>query len=118
MKEPFLNESSRATLPSERAMRRFPIRSLLCGLMLLIWTTRAYVQEPAPKDAPDVVDIPFRQGRATLVRDPGGHASRPVECVFTPDGKKLISAGVDGTVQVWDVASKERLRVEGPSSVR
>jgi WD40 repeat protein len=48
------------------------------------------------------------------VRDPGGHAAKPVYVEFTPDGKKLISAAEDQTVQVWDVGTGERLRVIRP----
>src|SRR5581483_7339436 len=46
--------------------------------------------------------------------DTGGHAAVPRALAFTPDGKKLISTGDDRTVQVWDVATRERLRVIRP----
>jgi WD40 repeat protein len=57
---------------------------------------------------------PGSDSRLRLVCEPGGHAGVPRYLAFTPDGKKLISAGDDRTVQVWDVASGERLRVIRP----
>ncbi len=40
-----------------------------------------------------------------------GHASGGVRrLVFTPDGKQLLSAGFDGAVRVWDMATSKELR--------
>ena len=47
-------------------------------------------------------------------RDPGGHAAMPRHLAFTPDGTKLVSTGDDHTIQIWDVVSRERLRVIRP----
>ena len=52
--------------------------------------------------------------RATFVLNTGGHTAPPTQVLFTPDGKKLVSTAPDRTVQVWDVASGERLSVLHP----
>jgi WD40 repeat protein len=70
---------------------------------------RAQEKEPAPVEADPVPD-----SRVHLVRETGGHAAVPRALLFTPDGKKLISTGDDLTVQVWDVETRERLRVIRP----
>jgi WD40 repeat protein len=95
-------------------MTRFGVPSVLCGILLLAWHAAGLGQDPRPAPPPDEFAGGLPEGRARLVRDPGGHAARPVECVFTPDAKKLISAAQDRTVQVWDVASRERLQVFRP----
>jgi WD40 repeat protein len=84
-------------------------RSLLC--LILTSLSPAFAQE---KETPGVEADPIPDSRVHLVRDPGGHAALPVQCVFTPDGKTLISAAEDRTVQVWDVVMAERLRVIRP----
>jgi WD40 repeat protein len=79
-------------------MRSF---SSLPVLLVLLSASAAFGQEAGA--------VP--KGRVLLVRDPGGHAAAPQHLRFTPDGKKLISAGEDHTVQVWDVRTRERLRM-------
>jgi WD40 repeat protein len=81
---------------------------LVLGLVvfgLLLPTARA--QDTAPEGGGP-------EGCVRLVREPGGHAALPWALAFTPDGKKLVSVGDDRTVQVWDVASGERLGVIRP----
>jgi len=34
-----------------------------------------------------------------------GHKSKVVSAVFSPDGKRLVTASLDGTARVWDVAT-------------
>ena len=46
-----------------------------------------------------------------LVIDTGGHASKIQDVTFTRDGKRLVSAGDDKVVRVWDTAKGETIRV-------
>jgi len=48
-----------------------------------------------------------------------GHKA-PVWCaVFTPDGRHVVSGGIDGTIRLWDVAGGQELRhVELPGKPR
>jgi WD40 repeat protein len=109
-------------------------RYLLCGLFLLpLACARAqkpepqklpagqadsvpnnHVQDPESRQLVPVEADPVADSRVHLVLDIGGHAARPVQVLFTPDGKKLVSAAEDRTVQVWDVVTRERLRVFRP----
>jgi WD40 repeat protein len=50
-----------------------------------------------------------------LVLNADGHTDGITAVLFTPDGKRLISASRDKTVRVWDVAGGELLRVLRPA---
>ncbi len=109
------------------AIRRFPdrlkaeLRTVL-GSLLLVAVAVAQspaLQEPElpqrpPGEAAPVEPDAVPDSLVRLVRDPGGHAATPRALVFTPDGKKLISAAADQTIQVFDVETGERLRVIRP----
>src|SRR5689334_2296466 len=102
-------------------MSRFLVRFAPC-LLLLAGVSLAPVPsagaqnegpppgtKPPPAPPPPVPAEP--DSRVRLVREPGGHAAKPLHLLFTPDGKKLVSTAEDRTIQVWDVTTGERLRV-------
>ena len=84
-------------------------RTLLCCLFL-VSASAAFAQDKQPEGAPEAE----AGARAYLVLDTGGHASAPLQLRFTPDGKKLVSASLDKTVQIWNVDTGERLHVIRP----
>jgi WD40 repeat protein/tRNA A-37 threonylcarbamoyl transferase component Bud32 len=56
----------------------------------------------------------FRDRHVTLK----GHKSDVISVAFSPDGKRLASASVDGTVKVWDVQTRqEALTFKGHTGV-
>lgn len=66
---------------------------------------------PAPLRAeePKETEAPF--GRVVPVFDPGSHVRPIIDLGFSADGRKLITAGMDYTIQVWSVTTGERLDV-------
>jgi WD40 repeat protein len=83
------------------------MRYALPCLMLLVVVLPARAQD----DPPDEGDP---TARAIVTFNAGHHVGPINELVFTPDGKRFISAGEDRTVQMWDVHTGERLRVFRP----
>src|SRR5262245_52363395 len=84
-------------------------RVLVSGLLALALLPAARGQDKEPD--PDPKEL---QARAILTVDPGGHVGPVTGLAFTPDGKRLVTAGQDKTIQIWDVATGERLKVLRP----
>jgi WD40 repeat protein len=80
---------------------------LLCVGLLLGIVSVGQAQEKEPPTE-------MIQGRTELFLDTGAHVGKIIDLFFTPDGKRLISVGVDKTVQVWAVAGRQRLKVFYP----
>ncbi len=86
------------------------MRRLLSVLFLFGLCTVAGSQEPAPKKQTEPA-LGGSTEKATLTLNPHGHIGAIRGVFFTPDGKQLVSVGYDKTVQFWDVAGGERLKV-------
>ena len=83
------------------------MRTLLLSLFLL---GNALAAAQAP-DAEPAADEAEQFQRVVPVFDPGSH-TRPISALaFTPDRSKLITVGDDFTIQIWRVATGERLEI-------
>jgi WD40 repeat protein len=70
-------------------------------------------QQPASADAPDLRGFEwyYLQRQCELqLRTFKGHTDRVYCVAFSPDGRLLASAGQDGTVKMWDVATSQEVR--------
>jgi WD40 repeat protein len=96
-------------------MFRAPGRFVLWGLLLALASPAFAGDEPPPgPDEPPPADDVAGGGKVVATFDNGGHVGPIHDLLFTPDSKRLISVGSDRTVQVWDVPSRQRLRVLRP----
>ena len=50
------------------------------------------------------------QSQPTVALETGGHMALVRSMLFTPDGKRLITAGDDKVIRIWDVASGRTMR--------
>jgi WD40 repeat protein len=76
----------------------------LTGLLLILSTA-------APAQDATTADLDYRIGRPQLALNADGHTAEAHALKFTPDGRRLITAGTDRTVRVWDTSTGECLRV-------
>jgi WD40 repeat protein len=61
-------------------------------------------------------DILFQLPRLVEGEDaPPGHTNTAMSLAFSPDGSKLASAGMDGKILIWDLATRAIVRTIQPS---
>src|SRR5687767_9672021 len=94
-----------------------PIRTTLAGLLMLLSAAagagcddegggRPAAQVAVPNDAGAAgTEVPVVQPARYLV----GHADGVHDVGFSPDGKKIVTAGHDATVRVWDAPTAKQL---------
>ena len=71
-------------------------------------------KDPEPADEglrlPPPPEVAAGNNRPLLVLDAGGHTALARTVLFTPDGKRAVSAAADKTVRVWDVDTGETVQ--------
>jgi serine/threonine protein kinase len=125
-----------SAMPSRRPIqkpRRFPRRVLLVTSILgagfglaffspsLQWlvlsSTPGSMPTPTPGSLPKLTPTPTSPPTPTPTPEPAGtlsvyylgHTDEVFSVAFSPDGTRLASGGADGTAQVWDATTGNRL---------
>jgi WD40 repeat protein len=63
----------------------------------------------------ETLSDPESRGRSALLRTLQGHREQVMTASFDHTGQRLITASLDGTVRLWDVATGETLQIlQGP----
>lgn len=83
----------RFSAPSQHS-RAVTMSLLLCAALLLPACATSAIRQATPTPGPGKV-----------LRIYSGHTSRVVAVAWSPDGKRVASASLDGTAQVWDSVS-------------
>lgn len=83
------------------AARLIAISAILVALGDVTWTGMALAQGDLAADLKAQQDELFR--RPQVVLETGGHSSMPRSIVFTPEGDRMITAGLDKVLRIWAI---------------
>lgn len=93
-------------------MRTLPWAMLL-GLLACAALAQG-AERPPGRDAEPGEEDAHVPGKPVLVLEPGGHTAPVHNLLLTPDGKRLISLGMDKAIRIWSTDTGEIVRVLRP----